>query len=92
MQKESFPHTPFKEKPNSQLAIGINKFKPIANCKLVDKLLDTYTELIDPSYKKWFASRFYSISPEMVERAASEARVDGKNPKKLFVFLIKKYS
>lgn len=75
---------------NSQL--GKNNLKPIANSQLVDTLLEQYTELIDRAYLKWFAKQFYLINPEMVHRAASEARNDGKDCRRLFAYLIGKYA
>lgn len=53
-------------------------------------MLETYTELIDPNYTKWFAKRFYTLKPEIIARCASEARVDGRDSKRLFSYLIKK--
>lgn len=75
---------------NSQL-VKTNK----TNCQsvaTVDQLLIKHAELIEQPYAKWFAKRFYSISPEIVDRLASEARADGKNPARLFSYLIKKYA
>lgn len=64
--------------------------KPIANSLLVDQLLKDYSDLIQPTYKKWFAQRFYTVPAERVANLASEARADGKDPQKLFAFLIKR--
>lgn len=66
--------------------------KPIANSLLVDTLLSDYSDLIDHTYVKWFAKRFYTMPFDLIHRCASEARQDGKNPQRLFVFLIKKNS
>lgn len=65
--------------------------KPIANSLLVDRLLEDYSDLIAPDYTKWFAKRFYTMPFDIIHRAASEARHDGKNPQRLFVHLIEKY-
>lgn len=68
----------------------IKTSNPIANSQLVDHLLIKHSELIDPLYIKWFAGRFYSLGAERVDRCASEAKADGKNPRRLFAFLVKK--
>lgn len=78
--------------PNSQLPIGLKRLKPIANSQLVDTMLQDYAHLMDASYIKWFAGKFQYMSAEEVARCASEAQADGKDPKRLFSFLIKKRS
>lgn len=78
---------------NSQLAIGVKKVNPIGNrtnSVIVDRLLEDYKDLIEPSYAKWFAKCFYDIQFDQLHRAASEARQDGKNQKRMFAFLVKK--
>lgn len=78
---------------NSPIGNRIKNLKPIGNrqlVKTVDQLLAEYDELIEPEYKKWFAEKFYLIHPDVVRRCASEAKQEGKNPKRLFSFLIKK--
>jgi len=74
---------------NSQLD---KSFNPIANSQLVDRLLSDYSDLIEPTHVKWFAKRFYTLSFDAIHRAAGEAKADGKDPKRLFAFLIKKAS
>lgn len=64
--------------------------KPIANSLLVDQLLADYSSLIDVNYTKWFAARFYKLSPDRVSQCASEAKADGRNQQRLFAFLINK--
>ena len=65
--------------------------KPIGNSLLVDRMLSDCGDLIDPRYLKWFAARFYHIKPEMVQRAASEARQDAKqSSQRLFAHIIGK--
>lgn len=80
----------------------LSEFLPIANSlsdktnksnsQLVDHLLNDYSDLIEPGYAKWFAARFYRLPEEVVRRCGSEARADGKTPKKLFAFLIRKHT
>lgn len=86
---------------NSQLAIAKNKLKPIANrleerkrvrnFHTVDILLRQYEDLIEEKYIPWFAERLYTIPFDQIHTAGKEAR-RGRNPKRLFAFLIKKYS
>lgn len=65
--------------------------KPIGNSLLVDTMLEDCKDLIDPNYKKWFAARFYQLKPDMVQRAASEARQDAKqSSQRLFAHIIGK--
>lgn len=73
------------------IANRVKPEKPIANSLLVDQLFGEYSELIDKRYKLWFLKRFNHMNPELIRRAASEAKADGKNPQRLFTFLIKKY-
>jgi len=74
--------------------IKTNTLNPIANSQLdsttVDFLLQDYSDLIDPGYTKWFAKRFYTLGFDQIHRAASEARQDGRDSKRLFAHLIKK--
>lgn len=57
---------------------------------IVDRLLQDYADLIDPHYQKWFAKRFYYIPFNQLHRAASEARNDGKDKRRLFAHLVQK--
>lgn len=67
------------------------KLNPIVYSLLVDTLLEDCSDLIDPKYRKWFAARFYQLSPNEVQQAASEARQDArKSPQRLFTHLINK--
>lgn len=77
---------------NSQLD---KSFNPIANSQsvaTVDQLLIEYSALIEPQFAKWFAKCFYTMQPEVVHKLASEAKVDGKYPKRLFAYLVRKYA
>lgn len=77
--------SPIGNRDLSQLPIGNRD-----TSALVDLLLADYTDLIDPAYQKWFAKRFYTIPFDQIHAAASEARHDGKDPKRMFSFLIKR--
>lgn len=75
-----------KTKTNSS-----NSTEPRTNV-IVDMLLADYGELIDPAYKGWFARKFYIMRQDMIHRAASEARQEGRDPKKLFAYKISQYA
>lgn len=60
------------------------------NSQLVDILLMDCENLIEPEYQKWFARKFYDLDESTVRQLASEAKADGKNPKRLFCYLINK--
>jgi hypothetical protein len=77
---------------NIPIANRSKLINPIGNSQLVDMLLRDYAELIDPNYTKWFAKRFYTLPFDAIHRAASEARADGDDPRRLFAHLIKKLS
>jgi hypothetical protein len=69
----------------------IGETEPRASRRAVDHLLYEYRELIEPQYVKWFAKRFYVLPYDTIHRAASEAKQDGNNPKRLFSFIINKH-
>ena len=76
--------------------IGNNKINPIGNKPqtnvIVDQLLVDYQDLIEPSFKSWFAGRFRAIPFDQLHRFASEARQEGTNPKRLFAYKVAHYS
>lgn len=59
---------------------------------IVDKLLEDYKDLIDSNYTHWFAARFYDMPFDQIHRAASEARQEGRDPKRLFIHKVKQLS
>lgn len=77
--------------PNRVKEVSIRP-NSLLDSSTVDSLLNEYSSLIDVRYTSWFASRFMYMSAEGVARCASEATADGKDPKRLFAFLIRKRS
>lgn len=78
----------------SQSAIGTNEDKPIDNSSIVnsdkiDRALEKTADLMEPSYKKWFAKAAIQLGPDRYLGIAADAR-EGKHPKRLFVYLIKR--
>lgn len=57
--------------------------------KTVDVLLQACSDIISPSYKPWFAKRFYKLDKNSVLNGASLARQDGKNSQKMFSHLVR---
>lgn len=78
---------------NCQLSTGLN-LKPTDNCQLtteeVDLLLNEMSSLISEQFKPWYALTFRTLGKEKVYELASVAKADGKNPARLFSYLIKK--
>jgi hypothetical protein len=74
-----------EDKTNSPIGLS-NRM----SSKDVDFLLQDCGDLIVTSYTPWFAKRFYMMNRELIQRLASEARQDGKNPGRLFYHLINK--
>ena len=77
-----------------QLSTGLNRYKPTVNCTTVevDQLLKDCSDLIQPTFAKWYAKSFYSLPPSKILELASQARSDGKQPAKLFSHLVKRYA
>ena len=44
----------------------------------------------DPNYYKWYCRMAHKLGPKRFLELAREAIVDGKNPKRLFTYLLKK--
>lgn len=75
------------------LTTGKNKYKPtVNNCSTneVNILLKDCADLISPTYKDWYARTFYKFPPLIIQSLASQARADGKNPPRLFSYLLKR--
>ena len=85
-----------KQQSNSSIGLKKDILNPIVQLDrlshiTVDKLLQDYADLIDVKYTSWFAKRFYTMSFDLIHQLASVARHDAKeDPKRLFVYLIKK--
>lgn len=72
------------------VSTGINKSKPTdTNWYENDHLFNQLSDLVNPEFRAWYCKRFYAIGKERVLVLASQARADGKEPRKLFSKLIK---
>ena len=83
--KDTIDYSPIEHKQ-------LNPIVPIDyrnDSKIVDKLLEICSDIIDSRYKPWFAKRFYAVDKDSVLRAASIARKEGKNPQKHFADMVK---
>jgi hypothetical protein len=86
---------------STDIPTGINKYIPTdistgknsTDKKSVkyenDHLYEQLQDLVNPQFKAWYCNRFYSLGREQVLRLASQARADGKNPPKLFSYLLR---
>jgi hypothetical protein len=54
-----------------------------------DMALTMYNDLISDKYREWYCKMFYEIGRERFATLAAQARADGKNPARLFSFLLK---
>mgnify|MGYP007100067716 CR=1 FL=1 len=90
------PKNPIANSSNSPIGNSFINQSPIGNrgrsenSAIVDRLLEDYKDLIAPAYIKWFAKRFYTLPFDQIHACASEARHDGKDPQRMFSFLIKR--
>lgn len=55
-----------------------------------DLLYEDLSSLVNSQFKAWYCSRFYALGRERVLILASQARADGKDPVKLFSYLLRK--
>lgn len=53
-------------------------------------LLEETKDLINPKFSQWYRKRFTELGKDRVLQLASIARADGKNPPRLFNYLLKK--
>ena len=74
-----------------QLTTGVNKYKPTDNCTVVeaDELFKLLPDLVNPQFKAWYCKQFYRRNKTKVMELAALATADGKDPRKLFSFLLK---
>lgn len=78
---------------NKQLvSTGINKtnIPTDTNCYDNDRLYEQLEDLVNPKFKSWYCGQFYKIGVDSVLVIASQARNDGKDPRRLFSYLLKK--
>lgn len=76
------------------VATVLKSFKPTATVKTLDleasnKLYMELSDLVNENFKLWYLKMFNRLGYQQVLHLASQARADGKNPRKLFSFLLK---
>lgn len=54
-----------------------------------DHLVEALPDLVNQQFRAWYCQRFYALGKDEVLRLASIARADGKNPAKLFSYMLK---
>lgn len=81
------------------VSTGLNKYIPIDipidnnrqkyEC---DYLYEELTSLVGaiPDLKAWYIKRFYALGNDKILQLASIAKSDGKNPQRLFTYLLNK--
>lgn len=76
-----------------QLAAGVNNLNQLAtdNCtfKEANELLKILSDLVNTQFKRWYCKQFYRLGRTRVMEIAALAHADGKDPQKLFSFLLK---
>ncbi len=72
--------------PTEQLSTGLSKDQVLA----CDIALSDYADLMSEQFKAWYCKVWYKIGRERFGILASQARADGKDPKKLFSYLLRK--
>lgn len=74
-----------------QLTTGVNKYKSTDNCTVeeADELFKLLPNLVNPQFKAWYCKQFYRRSRTKVMELAALAQADGRDPRKLFSFLLK---
>lgn len=55
-----------------------------------DMLYQELESLVNPEFKAWYMKAFYILEKDRVREIAAIAKADGKQPKKLFSYLLKK--
>lgn len=83
-----------KVKDVAPTATGEKNLKPTAtgatsDWKSSDMLYSQLKDLVNEQFKKWYLKQFNRIGYRKVLEIASEARADGKDPRKLFSMLLK---
>ena len=76
------------------VSTGIKRFKPtdITTDTKYDNdfLFEQLSDLVNPQFRKWYCGIFYRLGKDKVLQLASIARSDGKQPIKLFSYLLSK--
>lgn len=81
-----------KDTTVTTVTTGINKVNTtVNNCTTVDvdNLYEELKPLVNDSFKPWYCQKFYKIGVGRTLELASIAKADGKNPARLFSYLLK---
>jgi hypothetical protein len=75
----------------TQLSTGEKVLKPTDNCTVVeaDQLFEVLPHLVNRQFKAWYCKQFYKFTRTRVMELAALSTADGKDPRKLFSFLLK---
>lgn len=77
------------DQKRQQLSAGNVATKPAVNCTAVDRTLEMVEDLINPTFKHWYALQIMRLGDSRVLGIASDAR-RGKQPARLFSSLLKR--
>jgi hypothetical protein len=73
------------------VSTGKKRLNPTdTNCYENDYLYEQLKELVNDQFKSWYCGQFYRLGKEKVLQLASIAKSDGKQPQKLFSYLLRK--
>lgn len=75
----------------TQLSTGEKDLKTTDNCTVVeaDQLFEMLPHLVNQQFKAWYCKQFYKFTRTRVMELAALASADGRNPQRLFSFLLK---
>lgn len=76
---------PVDNRPTGSATTGKNYFE-------INILYEDLLDLTNDTFKAWYCKVFYQLGIERVRVLASQARADGKNPKRLFSHLLQEAS
>lgn len=69
-------------------AIAIEKKEKLTKAE-EDTIVDSYSDIIDPSYRVWFIKQLKRVGKSQFIECGEKARKYGKNPSKLFSDLLR---
>lgn len=74
------------------ISTGINKLLNTTDisCYENDRLFSELGDLVNVQFKAWYCKQFYRLGKDRVFILASQARVDGRDSRRLFSSLLKK--
>lgn len=79
---------------NTTVTTGLNNINTTVtivgkNYRLTEALYEDLSDLVNPTFKKWYCKHFHRLGKDRVLQLASVARNDGLEPRKLFSKLLK---